>query len=160
MANPDPLGDFPGGLPADISLDKIVSVDVNPFSGHVYNLQTRTNRYVANGIISHNCADLISWQLRKAGKSIPKNRFGDENYDGGTRSFQLRYASVMKRFKLSECRRGDVPFVDFQTSWAHEGHIAFCLGDGPDAKLLQSHLDSLCGVGEPGFNADFTLYED
>jgi hypothetical protein len=103
------------------------------------------------------CADLISWQLRKAGLPIPKNRFGNENYDGGTRSFRLRYARVMKPFKLSECRRGDVVFVDFQTPWAPEGHIAFCLGDGPEAKLLQSHLDTFCAVGEPGFNATFTL---
>jgi hypothetical protein len=103
------------------------------------------------------CADLVSWQLRKLGKPIPKNRFGNENYDGGTRSFRLRYASQMKPFKASECRRGDVVFVDFQSAHAPEGHIAYCLGDGPNGKVLQSHLASSCDTGEPGFNTTFTL---
>ena len=103
------------------------------------------------------CADLISFQLRHLGKLVPKNSFGNENYDGGTRSFRLRYAGQMKPFKLSECRGGDVAFVDFQTSWAPEGHIGFCLGDGPDARFLQSHLASPCTDGEPGLNADWTI---
>jgi hypothetical protein len=83
---------------------------------------------------------------------VPKNRFGDENYDGGTRSFRLRYGRQMKPFKLSECREGDVAFVDFQTPWAPEGHIGFCLGNGPNAKYLQSHLATSCVTGEPGLN--------
>jgi hypothetical protein len=40
-----------------------------------------------------------------------------------------------------------VAFVDFQTAWAPEGHIGFCLGDGPDVKFLQSHLDTICVTG-------------
>ena len=103
------------------------------------------------------CADVISLQLRRLGKPVPKNRFGNENYDGGTRSFRLHYGRQMKPFKLSECREGDVAFVDFQTSWAPEGHIGFCLGNGPDAKFLQSHLASSCVTGEPGLNNDFTI---
>lgn len=103
------------------------------------------------------CADIISFQLRLLGLPIPKNHFGNQNYDGGTRSFQLRYGSQMKPLKLSECREGDVVFVDFQTRWAPEGHIAFCLGDGPNAKLLQSHLEQSCAGGEPGLNNMYTL---
>jgi hypothetical protein len=52
---------------------------------------------------------------------------------------------------------GDVAFVDFQISWAPEGHIGFCLGDGPDAKFLQSHLETNCVTGEPGMNNIYTL---
>jgi len=63
----------------------------------------------------------------------------------------------MKPFKLSECREGDVAFVDFQSPWAPEGHIGFCLGNGPDAKFLQSHLASTCVIGEPGLNDDYTI---
>jgi hypothetical protein len=105
------------------------------------------------------CADLLSWDLRLLGLPIPKNRFGNENYDGGTRSFRLRYASQMRPFKLSEFREGDVPFVDFQTRWAPEGHIAYCLGDGPEARVAQAHLETTCGVGEPGVNNLYTLRE-
>lgn len=105
------------------------------------------------------CADLVSWQLRLLGKPIPKNRFGNENYDGGTRAFRFRYASQMKPLKLSEVRKGDVLFVDFQTRWAPEGHIAVCEGDGPDALVQQSHLDTTCSTGEPGFNRRYTVRE-
>ena len=103
------------------------------------------------------CADLISLQLRRLGKPVPKNNGSFGNFDGGTRSFRLRYGNRMKPFKLSECREGDVAFVDFQTSYAPEGHIGFCLGDGPDAKFLQSHLETACVIGEPGLNNTYTL---
>ena len=103
------------------------------------------------------CADLISLQLRRLGKPVPKNNGSFGNFDGGTRSFRLRYASQMKPFNLAECREGDVAFVDFQTSWAPEGHIGFCLGDGPEAKFLQSHLESSCVNGEPGLNNTYTI---
>ena len=100
------------------------------------------------------CADLITLQLRRLGKKVPKNGI----YPGGTRSFKLKYGPVMKRFNLDELREGDVAFVDFQTPHSPEGHIGFCLGDGPDAKFLQSYADS-CTTLEPGLNADWTIRE-
>lgn len=148
----EPARDLWSRLPADVRRDKIVSVDVKPFFGHVYNLQTEPGHYVANGIISHNCADLLSLQLRHLGKPVPKNHI----WPGGTRSFKLRYGSVMRPMRLSELQEGDVPFVDFETRWAPEGHIAFCLGDGPNARLLQSFAKS-CSTLEPGLNDDFTV---
>lgn len=36
-------------------LDVVTVVSRSPFRGHVYNLQTTTGWYVANGIITHNC---------------------------------------------------------------------------------------------------------
>jgi len=39
----------------DIHSDKIIGIDVVPFSGHVYNLQSKSGMYLANGIITHNC---------------------------------------------------------------------------------------------------------
>lgn len=38
-----------------IRLDKVVRIDVGPFDGHVYNLQTSQHWYLANGIVAHNC---------------------------------------------------------------------------------------------------------
>jgi hypothetical protein len=98
------------------------------------------------------CADLLSLQLRHVGKPVPKNHI----WPGGTRSFKLRYGSVVRPMRLSELQEGDVPFVDFETPWAREGHIAFCLGNGPNARLLQSFARS-CSTLEPGLNADFTV---
>ena len=40
----------------DISLDRVVEVSVTSFDGHVYNLQTEEQWYIANNIITHNCA--------------------------------------------------------------------------------------------------------
>jgi GH25 family lysozyme M1 (1,4-beta-N-acetylmuramidase) len=55
------------------------------------------------------CADLISLQLRRLGKLVPKNRGSFGNFDGGTRSFRLRYGGQMKLFNLSECREATWP---------------------------------------------------
>src|SRR5215211_4956944 len=73
------------GLPPDVCLDKIVSVDVGVFEGHVYNLQTESGTYVANGIVSHNCAGVPNIFRRAAGKIIPTR--GDALYDGGIAAY-------------------------------------------------------------------------
>lgn len=43
------------GYPFEIELDQVVSINIGSFSGHVYNLQTQNEFYLANGILSHNC---------------------------------------------------------------------------------------------------------
>lgn len=40
---------------SEITFDKVVNVRRMPFSGHVYNLQTREGWYTANGLVVHNC---------------------------------------------------------------------------------------------------------
>lgn len=40
---------------SEISLDPVVAIRRLPFAGHVYNLQTESGWYIANGIIVHNC---------------------------------------------------------------------------------------------------------
>lgn len=77
-----PLGDRLEGLPADVRLDKIISVDVRTFEGHVYNLQTEPGHYIANGILSHNCQGIINYIRRFNSKIVPT--MGDSRYDGGT----------------------------------------------------------------------------
>jgi hypothetical protein len=38
-----------------VALDQVVRVSREPFTGHVYNLQTRSGWYIGNNIIVHNC---------------------------------------------------------------------------------------------------------
>jgi hypothetical protein len=38
-----------------ITLDKVVNVERRKFAGHVFNLETETNWYVSDGIVTHNC---------------------------------------------------------------------------------------------------------
>ena len=43
-----------------VSADKIIHVERHPFEGHVYNLDTRVEWYIANGILVRNCVcDII-----------------------------------------------------------------------------------------------------
>ncbi len=109
----------------------------------------------ANTVKAMFCAGLINLMLRRIGNSPPKN---GGIYDGGTRSYMLGYRNVMKPFKLSECRRGDVAFRDFQTGgYSDQGHIGLCLG-GADDPILQSFSNGYPSV-EPGLNKDWTLRE-
>jgi len=47
--------DFFGRFSSLVQLDRIVDVEEHPFSGHVYNLSTKSGWYVSNGIVTHNC---------------------------------------------------------------------------------------------------------
>ena len=49
------LADSMGGAASGITLDDIIHVKRRLFVGHVYNLQTQNNWYVANNIVTHNC---------------------------------------------------------------------------------------------------------
>lgn len=48
----DLLAGLPGG---DVFIDQIIGIDVCDFRGHVYNLETESGAYVADGIVTHNC---------------------------------------------------------------------------------------------------------
>ena len=43
------------GHSGPVTIDNIINIDVVRYSGHVYNLETETGWYLANGIINHNC---------------------------------------------------------------------------------------------------------
>lgn len=43
------------GLAAQVTLDKVASVRWAPFHGHVFNLETSNELYIANGLLVHNC---------------------------------------------------------------------------------------------------------
>ena len=48
-------GDIIGCHPGGVVSDRVIEVSRRRFHGHVYNLQTRTGWYFANGIVAHNC---------------------------------------------------------------------------------------------------------
>lgn len=50
-------------LTGKITLQKIVKIGNDYFSGHVYNLQTDSGLYVADGIITHNCRCWVNHEL-------------------------------------------------------------------------------------------------
>lgn len=49
------LGECVLGHTTNVFFDEIVNIQFNSIAGHVYNLQTATGAYAANGIITHNC---------------------------------------------------------------------------------------------------------
>ena len=51
------------GFSGNISLQKVIKIGYTKFSGHVYNLQTATGIYVANGIITHNCRCGVGYEI-------------------------------------------------------------------------------------------------
>lgn len=55
LTHPILSGEEYGTQSGQVVLDKIVSVDRKPFAGHVFNLETESHQYGANGIIAHNC---------------------------------------------------------------------------------------------------------
>lgn len=59
--------DILSGSTGPVFLDDVVSIERRDFSGHVFNLETGTGFYTANGIITHNCRStsipiLKSWR--------------------------------------------------------------------------------------------------
>jgi SPP1 gp7 family putative phage head morphogenesis protein len=62
-----------------INLDEVIDVQIEAYSGHVYNLQTSTGWYIANNIITHNCRcvmipETLSWAEITGDSSIPDTR--------------------------------------------------------------------------------------
>lgn len=52
-------GNILDGYSAQIQSDRIIAIDVKLSFTHVYNLETKNNWYVANGIITHNCRCIL-----------------------------------------------------------------------------------------------------
>jgi hypothetical protein len=49
------LGERLDTFAGQVSLDQVARVSRRPFTGHVYNLQTRSGWYIGSGIVVHNC---------------------------------------------------------------------------------------------------------
>lgn len=64
------LADLLGCQPADIELERVVSVSRCVFSGHVFNLEDAKGWYVANRIVAHNC--------RCVARYMPRSYLGED----------------------------------------------------------------------------------
>lgn len=48
-------------LPGLVAADQIINVERVPYAGHVFNLQTASGWYIANGIVTHNCRCTVAF---------------------------------------------------------------------------------------------------
>lgn len=51
----DALSDLVRALPGQVPTDDVIHIETSTFVGHVYNLETSSGWYSANGIAAHNC---------------------------------------------------------------------------------------------------------
>lgn len=49
------FSDLANAFSTDIAPDEIINIERHSWSGHVYNLQTTSGVYIADGIVTHNC---------------------------------------------------------------------------------------------------------
>lgn len=49
-------------LAGGVAIDQVVQIRRQPFRGHVYNLQTASATYLADGIVTHNCECSVSYR--------------------------------------------------------------------------------------------------
>lgn len=82
VGNVESRGGVPAGLSQNIRADRIVKVFRRRFSGHVYNLETTTGWYIANGIIAHNCRCFTTPVLRPYGELGLRTTRPRKEYDG------------------------------------------------------------------------------
>lgn len=93
-----------------VTLDHIVSVQVQSFHGFVFNLQTESGRYVANKIVNHNCRSTItaitkSWrELGIPAKELPAST-------RASMSGQVPVGTSYDQFLRSRIRSGDTGTV-------------------------------------------------
>lgn len=58
------------GLAFEVSLAQVVSVELVPFHGDVFNLQTASGAYQATGLVLHNCRCAISYVEAASGQEV------------------------------------------------------------------------------------------
>lgn len=107
------------GCAIPVCLDDVVSVRNEFFNGHVYNLETEGNWYVANGIIAHNCRCSLL-PLTKSFEQLARESHGNSRIAkvlddipeanrasmGGPVSGKLTYKDWFSR--LSESRQREI----------------------------------------------------
>lgn len=108
----DSLAAFAGG----IVTDRVLQVGRRGFRGHVYNLQTATGWYVANGIVVHNCRcartpitktwKQLGFDIPEPPSSIPDAR---DWFDGQPSETQL---AIMGPTRLAALQQGQAQWAD------------------------------------------------
>ncbi len=153
------LGD---GLPSGVCLDKVVHIKSHSFSGHVYNLQTQSGQYIANSIITHNCAGTTNLFFRAMRKRVPTK--GNPLYDGGVAAYAGGvygpgyFEGYSEPFNLEkakswarETRCGVLLLRPYwNASLSGQGHVAILL---PSGYVLQSFVN----MNGPDLNWDYTI---
>jgi N-acetylmuramoyl-L-alanine amidase len=147
--NSEEFTNFLERMPGSVCLDEVIGVDVGTFSGHVYNLQTKTGWYFANGILAHNCASLPNLACRVNDVDI----FADSAkwWAGGVPWWGERVLNkkVARKFVLNRRYPPGTLFLRRYTgpALAKQGHVAILLRG---RTLIQSDL-------QLGINSSRTL---
>lgn len=95
------------GVSRHIRFDRVLKVRVASFSGHVYNLETKSGWYVANGVIAHNCRTLIA--------PVPITRESEKPEDAGewlTNQSEEVQNEILGKTRAELFRQGRINLVD------------------------------------------------
>ena len=106
--NTELLAQLLSGYSGLIQLDQVVDVERFTYSGHVYNLETETGWYVANGIITHNCRCIQAPLLR--GQSVEFQK-GDEWF--ASQPTEIQRAILGSNVALKAYEDGRAALLDF-----------------------------------------------
>ena len=106
VATSDGLSSFPG----NVTWDNVVSIGRDPFTGHVYNLQTNSNFYSANGIVVHNCQFGTATEL-ETGKVMPGPDLGVVSILQGVTTV-LDFSAAGETLSVSYKVDGDGAYAD------------------------------------------------
>lgn len=105
------------GLSGPVAIDYVVDIRKIDFSGHVYNLQSEDEYFIANGIITHNCRGvyvpvLKSWkELGVDGPDLPRSTrasMDGQVADSVTFADRLKSASRAQRIEMLGKARADL----------------------------------------------------
>lgn len=87
------------GLSSRVALDDIVSVNVEAFAGHVYNLESVEGWYSANGITSRNCRCIMRTAVAEGNRDMDQEVTASDM--DGSEEFQSKMPAQLKRYWLT-----------------------------------------------------------
>ena len=119
--------------------DEVAKVRRHPFKGHVYNLQTSTGWYIANGIITHNCRCSPAPQVRGLPAIIPGDKTGAARFARLDPDEQLEVLGPRKfeLYRSGRIRLEDMTVKTYDRDWGpqrHEATIAEALAKSGDKR--------------------------
>ena len=106
-AAPQGLGDLSQVAPIQVEAVRVLRVGSCVFAGHVYNLETATGWYAANGIITHNCRCV----------ALPVLKKGAEERARLIAEADARKESELAWMQASPTVRGEIPNQSKFSDW-------------------------------------------
>ena len=109
----------------EVALDDVINVERVKFSGHVYNLQTERQLYIANGLVVHNCRSIMSpitrsWQ-ELSGKDLKPGRGAariDDIFDKRLKAQGLKPGQISRiKRNTRASMNGQVPVKQTYPEW-------------------------------------------